>query len=440
VTPADDLPAGWLTQFRRGVLSGAGLLLLAVAVCAIPSFLVWLVPGADTTPATSAVKSGALLALAAAHGGIRLNGVQVTLVPLLLTALLGWLIAGQARRSESWSSVVGLAVGYGACSGLLAQWATLGSTRAPSDRSGLAGFVFVAVIGGASRAMDGRWPTLSDRHQRISRATAAVLTCYLGAGALLVTGSLLWHFHDAVVLQRQVAPGVAGLPVALLGIAAAPNAVLAAVAYLSGSGFTIGSHASVSAVAVQHGALPDFPLLAAIPVGASATAIGIGLIAAVAMLAGWLGTRLLSREPSWPGRIADLGCVAVLTGGSLAVLTAVAAGGIGDGALSQVGGSWWAVGGSMIMLVVLSSSVWLAVELLRGKPAAESPAKPAAKSPAKPAAKSPAKPAAASGEPAPSLRIVPAAEPEAPAASGKLPAAARVPATGDSKAASRHVS
>lgn len=363
MTRQDDLPAGWLTQFRRGVLSGAGLLLLTVAGCAVPSFAVWLLPGSDSSPASSAVKSGTLLALAAAHGGIRLNGQSVTLVPLLVTGFLGWLIAAQARRSESWSSVVGLTTGYGLAAGLLANWASLGSTRAPALASALAGAGFAGVLAGCGYGGPELARRLSDRHRRIVRAAGAALCCYLGGGALLVAGSLLLHLSTAIALQRQLAPGVAGLPVLLLGIGLAPNAVLAGAGFLAGPGFAVGSHTQISALAGHRGTLPTFPLLAAVPAGRPAPVIGLLAIAAVALLAGRLCIRLTRSTETWPHRLADLMLASLIAGGALALLTALGSGGIGSGALGSIGARWWAVGGGAWLLVLAGGAAWLAVEL-----------------------------------------------------------------------------
>ena len=365
--PQDDIPAGWLTQFRRGLLSGAGLLLLAVAGCVIPTFAVWLVPGADSSPASSAVKSGALLALSAAHGGVRLGGQAVTLVPLLVTASLCWLIASQARRSESWSSVVGLSTGYGIAAGLLARWAEIGATRAPVLTSALYGALLVGIVSVCARAGAGCWRRLSDRQRRIGRAGAAVLCCYLGAGALLVAGSLAMHLPAAISIQRQLAPGLAGLPIALIGIGLAPNAALAGAGYLAGPGFQVGSHTRISAVATSHGRLPSFPLLAAVPSGGPATVIGLLVIATVALLAGWLCVRLVRSAAARPAQLADAAAASALAGGSLGLLTALGSGGIGAGGLSAIGASWWAVGGCASLLVLAGSTAWLLVDLLRAE-------------------------------------------------------------------------
>jgi hypothetical protein len=371
VHPDDELPAGWLTQFRRGLLSGAGLLLIAVVGCALPAFLVWLVPGVDTTPASSAVKSGALLALAAAHGGLLLNGEPVSLAPMLIAVLLGWLVVGQVRRAESTSSVVGLAAGYGLASWPLADWATLGATRASGSRSAVAGLLFVGLLGLLTRGGDWLWRRLPERRVRAGRAALGVLACYLAAGAVLAGGALIGHLSAAVDAQRQLAPGVSGLPVALLGMAATPNAVLAAVGYLTGPGFAVGAHTHVSVLSTSHGTLPRFPLLAAVPAGGPATALGLVLIAAVGLTAGWLTNRLTAPSGSWLVRLGDSALTAALAGGGLAALTALAGGGIGTGALATVGASWWAVGACGALVSLTGATLWLVVELARRRPSAE---------------------------------------------------------------------
>src|SRR6185503_10939198 len=349
------------------VFSGAGLLLLLTALCAVPAFVTWLVPGADTSPASSAVKAGALLALSAPHGGLVLAGTPITLTPLLVTGALGWLVAGQVRRSQSWSAALGLPIGYGAATALLAGWARIGSTRAPVLASSVAALVFVAAVGLLVRAVQVGWPRLSDRARRVCRAAGVATGCYLAAGALLAAGMLVGHLSDAVALQRQLAPGAAGLPVALLGLAATGNAVLAGVGYLTGPGFAIGSHTSVSVAGVSAGPLPTFPLLAAVPHGRPATLAGLSLVLALALLVGWLVLRTLAPAEFWWLRLQDATATAGLTGLLLAVLSGLGSGSLGPGALQLVGERWWAVGGASVLVVLFGAASWLAVELVRGR-------------------------------------------------------------------------
>lgn len=362
-------PPGWLTRFRHGVIAGVGLLLIALGCCAVPTFVAWLMPGADTTPALSTLKAAALVLLAGAHGGVVLAGTTVTLAPLLVTILLGWLVAGHARRQDSWSGFAGLAIGYGAASAALAGWSRLGSTSAPALRSTVAALLFVVVVGGAARSAEHLWSRLPARWQQVSRAAALVAAGYLAAGALLSAGMLLAHFSDAVALQRQLAPGAAGLPVALLGIAATPNAALAGVSYLTGPGFGIGAHTSVSAFSVSSGRLPVFPLLAGLPHQRPAAWVGLLVIVGVALLAGWAVQRTLPVAQSWPRRLADCAAAAGIAGVLLAALTALAAGDLGTGALRGIGAAWWAVGLAATLLVLPATALWLGIALVRARSA-----------------------------------------------------------------------
>ena len=219
----------------------------------------------------------------------------------------------------------------------------------------------------------------------MSRAAALVAAGYLVAGALLSAGMLVAHFSEAVALQRQLAPGAAGLPVALLAISATPNAALAGVSYLTGPGFDIGVHTSVSAFAVSSGRLPVFPLLAGLPLERPAALAGSLAILVMALLAGWAVLRTVSasqaarpdraaqpdgqrnQRQGWLRRLADCAAAAALAGALLAVLTGLAGGDLGQGALRGVGAAWWAVGLAGALLVLLAAALWLGVELLRGR-------------------------------------------------------------------------
>lgn len=368
MSDSDDYPAGWLTQFRRGIGSGIGILLMTVGLCAIPSFAVWFTPGTETAPALAAVRAAALITLSGLHGGMVLDGTPVTLTPLLVTLLLGWLVAVHGRRTESWSAFAGMVAGFTLAAGLLARWSGIGSTFAPAASSMLAAPLFAVVLGGGARTARPAWAKLSSRWRRVLRASGAVLAVYVLAGALLAGAAVGSHFEEAVALQRHAAPGAAGLPVALLGVGVTPNAVLAAVGYLLGPGFSVGSSTSVSPVALSHGSLPFFPLVAGLPSGAPATTLGLGLVLALALLAGWLTLRFVGSDASWLRRLADCAAVAAVSAVVLAALSALAAGSLGDGSLSAIGPLWWAVGLCCLLAVLFGSGGWLAIEMARAKP------------------------------------------------------------------------
>ena len=78
---------------------------------------------------------------------------------------------------------------------------------------------------------------------------------------------LVLHAGRVEEISRQLGGGWSGIPVLLLGVLAAPNAVIAALAYLLGPGFAIGAGATVSVGSGAHGVVPAFPLLGALPHG-----------------------------------------------------------------------------------------------------------------------------------------------------------------------------
>jgi hypothetical protein len=226
----------------------------------------------------------------------------------------------------------------------------------------------VLAVGGVARSAGELWSRLPARWRQVSRAAALVAAGYLVVASLLSAGMLAAHFSDAVALQRQLAPGAAGLPVALLGISAAPNAVLATVGYLTGPGFDIGTSTSVSAFGVSSGRLPVFPLLAGLPHQQPAAWLGVLLILAPALLAGWAVLRTVpAGQRSRADRLLDCAAAAALAGLLLAVLTGLAAGDLGRNALRGVGADWWAVGPSTALLVLLAAVCWLGVEAVRDR-------------------------------------------------------------------------
>ncbi|MCW2539322.1 MAG: hypothetical protein JWN95_1047 [Frankiales bacterium] len=360
MTAADDLPPGWLTRFRRGAVSGGALVVLASFLLCIPSFLAWFAPGANSVSATSALKAAIIVGVSGNHGGVRLDGTAVSLAPLLVTLLLAVLIAGQVRRVDSTSGVVGIIVGYSLVSAVLASWAKLGATSAPPGRTLLAAAGFATVVGGLVRLVVLRWPRTSPRWRRIAAGIASALIVYVAAGAFLTAATIAFHAGDVSSVQRQVAGGAAGLPVMLLGLAGAPNAVLYSVGYLSGPGFRVGSGTSLSVLDAHHGRLPLFPMLGAIP-NHPHTVLGIGLGVLVALVAGWLAVRQLSADGTWTARLLDVLVFAVGVGAALSLLTALASGGLGSGALRHIGSPFWLVGPFVTAAMLVSGIGWMAL-------------------------------------------------------------------------------
>ncbi|MGW6717277.1 cell division protein PerM [Streptomyces globisporus] len=203
------------------------------------------------------------------------------------------------------------------------------------------------------------------RAEAAFRSAAAGLTVLLGGGALLV----------AVALGRNAAAaqdaflGLAGdwsgrIAVLLLAAALVPNAALWGAAYGLGPGFSLGAEATATPLGLDGTpALPRFPLLAAVPDQSAGglpnwAALAVPLAAALAVA--WFAVRRAAPADAPPARawspretvlvtlLAALGC-----GVGTALLTAVAGGPIGTGALSAFGPVWWLTGPAAL--------VWTAV-------------------------------------------------------------------------------
>ena len=152
-------------------------------------------------------------------------------------------------------------------------------------------------------------------------------------------------------------PGAGGTLLLLLGsLLYVPNAVVWGTAFVAGPGFAVGEGTSVTAAGVDLGAVPAFPLLAALPNGDGA---GVGLLALVApLLAGVLAALLLRRSgsvavaPAVTGTMSTgtvrpvletCGLVGALVGLATGALALLSAGSAGPGRMADVGPDWWAV-------------------------------------------------------------------------------------------------
>jgi hypothetical protein len=147
-----------------------------------------------------------------------------------------------------------------------------------------------------------------------------------------------------------LAPGVGGAALLLLAqLAYIPNAIIWAVAYTLGPGFAFGTGTVVAPTGSALGAVPVFPMLAALPAGARPGGPGWVPVAVLVLpyLAGVFAgvvtvriapTPVIEAAPLW-------GFAAGAAAGLLAGLAAAFAGGpLGNGRLASVGPSGFQVG------------------------------------------------------------------------------------------------
>jgi hypothetical protein len=210
------------------------------------------------------------------------------------------------------------------------------------------GFLLAFVAGGFGAAHGlAPWRKLAGllppRARSVVLGMAAALGVMTALGALLNAVSLGLHLHSYQTAVNSLSPGFFGSALLLLaGIAYLPNSVIWAVSYTLGPGFAFGVGTAVSPSGSALGALPAFPMLAALPAGPGAAFpawLGFFVLATpylAGVLAGVLTIRIaptpfLESAPLW-GLLTGS-----LTGAVIGVLARVSGGPLGSGRLASVG-------------------------------------------------------------------------------------------------------
>jgi hypothetical protein len=345
-------------------VQAAGLGVLAVMVVV----LVGWATTSDAGGSASAAVAGALQVWLVGHGtDLTLPRGEFGLLPLGLTALPAVLLHAATLRAGRVAGVTGRRGVVALASAVTATYAVVATVVAtlagtggvqPQPRSAFLGAAVVAGVASGSAAVraTGRWLVLWHRlpeavRQALPPATGA-LAVLLGGGALL-GGAVLAGRHDrAGLLIAGLDPGLGGTLLLLLGLLLyVPTAVVWGVAYAVGPGFAVGEGTSVTAAGADLGAVPAFPLLAALPQGEGA---GAGVVAlALPVAAGLLAALVLRRAAAdtgspgvrpWRSALRSAGLVGAFVGAGVAALAAVCAGPAGPGRMAETGPDWWAVG------------------------------------------------------------------------------------------------
>ncbi|GAB2486008.1 cell division protein PerM [Jatrophihabitans fulvus] len=344
------LSAAW-----TGVVSALVACVVAVGTVAV----VWLPASGGSGSGDSAVRAGVLTFLAGLHGGVTVDGVPTAFVPLgitLLIVLVAWragasVVATAAELGETRTATLAQAVlaqsgAFAVTAAVLAGLGTLGTSSASVPGALVAGFVLCALAAGGAVARHAGLAAdlVPARAVRVVRGAVAVLALHLGAGALLVAGAVVVHHDRVSTLTSEVGGGFSSVPVLLLGILAAPNAVVAASGYLSGAGFAVGAGSHVGLTSHTTGTVPAFPLLGALPEGSGAT-WPVWALAVVTPLAGGVVLAVLARRgassvEAWR----TVGGALVLVAAAATVFAWQAGGAVGSGRLHAVGVSPWRYG------------------------------------------------------------------------------------------------
>ncbi len=346
-----------------GVAAALALLVLCLGVAVIG----WFASDAASHGAPrDALRVGALGWLMAHGSGIRVAGTTVTVVPLLLTLLAAWSawrvghrvgtsISGHgpdadqiADGERDWTVPVGVAtfaLGYAAVAAVTASLAGTPGTAPSSARAVGWALVLGMAVGGPAIAIgSGRaaiWAAVLPGNLRATAASCrAVLRAVLLAAFVTLAVAFVLDLATAVNVMSGLGLSSGEMTLfAVLSLLVVPNATIFSASYLLGPGFAVGAQTLVSPTVVVTGALPAFPLLAALPDSGSVPGWAVGLVA-VPPLAAALGAALAQRRrPTVRWEEGALrGCAGgVLAGVLLGWLGSLAGGAVGPGRMQLVG-------------------------------------------------------------------------------------------------------
>jgi Family of unknown function (DUF6350) len=233
------------------------------------------------------VRSAGLLWLVAHHVEVTVHGVgRIGLLPLGLVVVPGALIERAGRWMANAGHVTELRdVGYVAVA-IACPYAMFTGAVAVACRSQVAepslwqavaaGFLLALAAGGLGAARGlAPWRKLAGllppRPRSVIVGMLAALAVLTACGALLAGVSLAMHLGTYRTAIGSLSPGIGGSALLLLaGLCYLPNSVIWAIAYMLGPGFLFGVGTAVSPSGSALGALPAFPMLAALPVGQAA--------------------------------------------------------------------------------------------------------------------------------------------------------------------------
>ncbi|MCU1614343.1 MAG: hypothetical protein JWO98_1883 [Frankiales bacterium] len=346
------LPTAALAALAGAAVLPAGLVGLAVAIGVVQT----LDPSTGWSVGASTKLAGQLLLLAQG-GELRLVSGSLVLAPLLLSLGLAWGLSRAARSvvrardlppGRPAATVAAVIVVVHLVLTLAAAMAVDGAGARVGWLRTTAGAVVLAVLAagwGAVResgALDEGLDRLPGPTRPLLRAVVSGLLTALGLCTAVVAVALASDAHGYAALTGSLGGGAAGaVGLLALGVLLLPNAAAAVLGLAAGPGFVVGSGTLVSVHGVTLGAVPAFPLLAALP-DTQAVPLLAFVSQAVPALAGLVAGATLGRwltADDGASLIAALwGLVAgVGLGLAGAATVAVAGGSLGSGALADVG-------------------------------------------------------------------------------------------------------
>ncbi|MGZ3142238.1 cell division protein PerM [Lentzea chajnantorensis] len=337
---------------RMRVLAAAAVGSVVVGYAAVAALLALITATATYADFdTAGVLTGAAPAwLAAHHVPLRFEAGQLGVLPLLPTALLMLLVgrtaAGTADRLglyeplQARSVVLSISGAHAVVGGMIAL--LMGDDGLVRATPAVAFFGCAAVSGvaatvGVARRC-GLVELVFDKLDPVAfqglRSGFMALFALFSAGALAVAAGLAISWPRTAELFADAGPSVGvGLGVWLLCLGYLPNAVVAGLSYVAGSGFSMGL-VEVTPLTFTGGQVPGVPLLAAMPEGEHLLSPAVLVVPPlIGAFVGWTCRKVSDRPTS---RLRAVLVAAITAAVGSLVLAATAGGRLAGGAFDPV--------------------------------------------------------------------------------------------------------
>jgi hypothetical protein len=348
-------------------LAGAAAAASTLMVCLALGVAGWFLTdaGAHGTP-RDGLWVGALAWLMAHGSGVHVGGALVSVMPLGVTLACGWStwrighrlgdsVSGHgpdaqrlADGERDWTvpaAALLYAAGYVAVAVLTGSLASTPDTAPDTSRVVLWSILLCGLLGapaiaiGAGRAAI--WTaTLPASVVAVAAACRRVVGLWLLVSLAAFLVALVTDFETALNVTSQLHTDTgATVQLVVVSLLVVPNAVAFSGSYLLGPGFTVGTHTIVSPAVVTIGALPMFPLLAALPDTGPTPAWTSALTGVPPLVAALAVMRSQRHHPTYRWEEGALhGCGGgMLAGLVFGVLALLAGGAVGPGRMSDVG-------------------------------------------------------------------------------------------------------
>lgn len=354
---ADALP-GWASGLVTGALA-AIVSLVAVIAPALAAVAAAPAAGAGAVDWSAGAAIASKLWLLAHGVPVATDLATFTLVPLGLSLVCLTVLVATAQRfmDRSWMAVALAAASYafvvGSVAGLVWVPSPGGSTVVTRAVLGALVLAVPGAVIGRVRAHGLTVDALELVPAPIrvgTRIAAAAVALSLGAASLVAIAWALAERHTMAETATGLGvDGVGGVVLALGETAYAPTLVVWALAWLTGIGFRIGDDTLWAPSQLLTGALPEVPLLGALP-----TASG-GLLVWAPLLLVFVGAvaraAMHRRIPAWRADAAVLVAEVIAVTLMTAALAGLSSGAIGPGRLAVTGPDAWAVGLAAALLI-----------------------------------------------------------------------------------------